>query len=272
MLYTLNFLKDFLGMAIKLMQNSSFPFRMFLLMINIFISVINLVKGDKLWRQVLVSETNFQGNPEMILETLSLNRLHCGMSCTQNCECTTWCHDEQTTSCLLTKFWVSPMHLTMTSSNKVCFTNLEKDFIVGSAVTFSPVSPYQPTRTPWNLVLGIFDGENIRTCGGSDGNIDYPWMLFDLFQAKKIREVRIMTQNYVWDPDLANAAEVKIGKLPPNSDGDFSGFKYFGALPNPVQPSTTYVLKPERPIQGRYLSIQKPEASSKWVICYVMAL
>ena len=248
----------------------SFLFRMLLQAVSIFIHVICLGRGEKLWREVAVAELNFQGNAQMMLSTSSLNRQHCGMSCDHNPECSTWCHDGQT--CLLTKLWVSPAHMTMTSSTKICYTSLEKDYIVNSMVTFSPVGPYYPTRTPSNLVVGVYDSIGVRTCGGSDANINYPWMLFDFFEVKTIREVRIMTQPYIYDPDLPNAAQVKIGKLPPTTEGDFSDFKYFGKLPNSVQPFTTYVVKTERPIKGRYLSIQKPEALSKWVLCYVMAL
>ena len=97
-------------------------------------------------------------------------------------------------------------------------------------------------------------------------------MLFDLGEKKTICEVRIMTQIFNWDPELPNGAQVKIGNSPSAIDGDFNGFKYFGVLPNPAQPFTTYVFKRERIMKGRYLSIQKFGQQTTWVLCHVMVL
>ena len=243
---------------------------MFLQTVSIFMHIICLGRGEQLWKEVAVAELHFQGNSQMMLSTSSLNRHHCGMSCDHNPECSTWCHDGQT--CLLTKLWVSPAHMTMTSSTKTCYTSLEKDYIVNSMVTFSPIDQFYPTRTPLNLLSGVYDSVGIRTCGGCAADTNYPWVLFDFFEVKTIREVRIMTQPFDYDPDLPTAAQVKIGKSPPTTEGDFSDFKYFGELPNSVQHLTTYVVKLEGPLKGCYLSIQKPEALSKWTLCYVMAL
>ena len=233
---------------------------------SVILSAICLVKADKLWRHVIVDEIHIYGS--VTLATSFLNLWHCGASCDQNPVCTAWCHDGQT--CILTKIWVSLLHSSITSSTKTCFTRLEKDYIVGSSVTSSPNN--FATRTPSNLVKGIFDHYDSRTCADSAWNLDNPWMLFDLGSMKPIREVRIMTMNFDFPPELANAAQVKVGNLPPATAGDFSAFKYFGELPNPVQHSTTYILKREHPIKGRYLSLQKPGQSTIWVLCYVMAL
>ena len=98
--------------------------------------------------------------------------------------------------------------------------------------------------------------------------------MFDFRTVKSIREVRIITQNYDWSPDLPTAAQVKVGDAPPAiiDAGVFSTFRFFGELPDSVQHSTTYVLKRERPMKGRYLLIQKPGAVTNMVLCYVMAL
>ena len=117
--------------------------------VSIFINFICYVNGDKLWKQVIVDESKILGNSEMILTTITQNRWHCGLLCDQITDCKTWCHNHEQT-CLLTRILVSPLFSPLTSSTKTCFTNLERDYIVNSFVTFSPISSAYPSRTPYN--------------------------------------------------------------------------------------------------------------------------
>ena len=151
----------------------------------------------------------------------------------------------------MTKIWISPLHISINvGATKTCFTNLETDYISGTIVTFSPVHAGYSSATPWNFVKGIFDGDFARTCSVGKWNAFYPWILFDLGEVKPIREVRIMTQNFGNSSVLANAVQVKIGNIPPTTDGDFSTFSYFDELPNPVQHSTTYILNGSTLLKG----------------------
>lgn len=230
------------------------------------------IEGHNLWKKVIVDDLHFQNsNSPSILGTSALLPLHCGVSCDQNPDCTAWCHDGQT--CSLTNFLISPLHVaTYVGDTKTCFTNLERDFIFGSSVTYSATHPGYPTKTPSNFVRGIFDNCATSTCSSTPTTAINPWMLFDFGDVKQIREVRIMTQNYVYAADLAHGAQIKIGNSLPVTDGDFSAFRNFGELPNPVVEFTVYVVKRDRPMKGRYLSIQKQGNPTMMTLCYVMAL
>ena len=253
-------------------------FSMFLEISCLFVNIICLARANlKLWKPVTLDDLHFQdflSFPDVTFANMLLSDpWGCGAWCNQNRNCTTWCHDGQV--CNLTTIVVSPLHVaTNVGPTVTCFTTLEEDYIVGSSVTFSEIDITVPTRTYSNLVKGIFDTVDRRTCGGSYPNATNPWVLFDLGEVKPIREVRVMTQNYEFDFDLASGAHVRIGISPPAIAGDFSSFKAFGALPDPAQHSTTYVLKRDRRIKGRYLVVHKPFGSfhTAFILCQVMAL
>ena len=103
--------------------------------VNIFLYIC-FVNGNKLWKKVLVNDYYFQGNPSIILVTSSLITWQCGVSCDQNPECKTWCHDGQ--SCFLTKMLVSALHESVGAPTKTCFTNMEDDYILGVVLHFRP--------------------------------------------------------------------------------------------------------------------------------------
>ena len=193
----------------------------------IFLILLGTIEAQTLWKQVTVDDIYFQGNPYITTTAAASSvQWQCGVQCDQSSTCKAWCQDGET--CYLTPFLLSPLHVaTNTGATKTCYTRLEKDFIVGSSVTFSPILASVLSRTPLNLVKGIFNGEHITTCAGTDNYLLNPWMLFDLGEVKPIREVRIMTQTFVYAPELLVNVEVKIGNSPPATSGDFSAFRLF---------------------------------------------
>ena len=234
-----------------------------------------LTEGQNLWKKVTIDNVHafdWFGNPFMPVSISSLLGWHCAVSCDQNPSCKSWCRVEQ--SCFLTHLIISPLYVPPPTAGVTtkCFTKLESDYIVGSNVTYSSTSQNVPTMIAPNLAKGIFDGIFQRTCGATNFSTIDPWMLFDLGEKKPIREVRIMVQNYVLANDLAHDAQVKIGNSPPATDGDFSTFRHFGQLPTTVVESTTYILKRDLPMKGRYLAIQKLGPADVLVLCHVMAL
>ena len=245
---------------------------MFLQLIYIIINAYYVI-GQDVWREVVVDIVHFTDWPANQIPPMSVSSLkgsHCAASCDQNALCTAFCFYME--FCLLySHLVVSPLfNPTYYGPTFLCYTRLEKDYIVGSSVTYSSYNPTIPSRTAANLAKGVYDTIDYRTCSGTDDNTIDPWILFDLGEKKTIREIRIRTSPS--DQHPADDVQVKVGRSPPSTAGDFSTFRFFGQLPNPTEEGKLYIFKHDVPMKGRYISIQKLGSVPLLVICQVMAL
>ena len=228
--------------------------------------LLQVVKGNLLWRQVMVDEVWFQ-NPLILINTFSSSHLECNTACKYSA-CRNYCYDGQI--CNLTYLVVSPLHVaTNTGGVRMCYTSEPKDFIVGSIASQSSIHGTKVNRIASNFARGLYNYDD-ETCAGG-GYYWEPWQLFDMKETKVIHQVRVTSQSFNYNPDLPNNLQVRVGKTAPATAGDFSNYKLFGTLPSSTAANTTYVLKSERGIKGQFLSIQKPNGG-ELVICMVQAL
>ena len=229
-----------------------------------------LVNGGILWRKVLVDESWFQGNPLLLIDSFQSDSvLQCSVACEHRLVCNSYCHNGQI--CSITYLIVSPLHVaTNIGPVRTCYTSEPKDFIVGSIASQSDINAGQPNRHASNFAIGVLNFVKRETCAGG-GYFSEPWQLFDLKEAKVIREVRVRSQFDPFPGDLPNNVEVRIGKAAPATPGDFSNYRLFGTLPSSTTPNTTYILKASRQYKAQFVSIKKPN-TFQFVICGVQVL
>ncbi|KAL7632213.1 UNVERIFIED_CONTAM: hypothetical protein RMT77_017463 [Armadillidium vulgare] len=212
-------------------------------------------------------------NTGYIQEMFTLSSLIlCSAACLEHSEwCLVYCFDNNTKLCLLTNLMVSPFHKDSKERSVKCHTYLKKDLAFGSiAKSTNTSSRYIPNGTAEALTRGIYNYVHKQTCAGVLSFDNNSYILFDLKESFNIREVRITTQPFDYDPNLPKDMEIKVGKNKPIIDGDFSDFQLFATVPQDVKRLETYSFTYNPYIDGQYISFQKVNCKHSLVLCYVL--
>lgn len=219
--------------------------------------------ANNIWRRALIAPSiitnagpNFQQENYWVKLFFACPRL-----CIQKPWCTVWCFDKTSMKCLVTNLMLSPYYNDISSETIKCYTSFRKDVLFGALAWNSNVAARFASAQ--GLTKGVYNYQKY-SCGGF--NMGTPWILFYLRKERTIKEIKITTQPYGWDPDLPSNAEIRIGSTQ-ITNGDFSSYIYFGNIPSDVKAGNTYTLAIQSGIQGTYVSIKA--IKNEMVICYL---
>lgn len=178
---------------------------------------------------------------------------------------------------LATSIMASPLYKNQ-SEGMECFTNMNRDWTVGSTLTFSPTwnYPTATTRRGESLIIGF---NNWKFSMHLDMRAQGPWVLFDLGTPKPIRKVFITRSQVNFVPQNI---EVRIGNastIAPFQQevlpSEYLNFKRFGYRHGLIDLEARQTLKFQRkdPILGKYVLIMQRNLDGlptmKFIIAYV---
>lgn len=217
------------------------------------------------WRKVLVEPTRFEWHVTKITKTL--RNTFCGMACVMQSWCSLWCTDgpEQ---CHLSNLIVSASYVPKNPSNTLlCYTKMLHDIVFPKKATSSSLK--YPQRSPENLMDGFYN-YYLDDCGlvyyeEPDGG----WFQFDLGSVFTVSEVALTAE--ARDPDLYfRDIEVRVGLSPASPPGVFSSFTLLGSFVGPGVVNERVVLRPQRPLMARYISLQRRSGvGSLFQVCHM---
>lgn len=226
------------------------------------------VQGNKLvlWHHFRISSAKIT---DIIHQRDSPNVLKVAMYGSTICRdlvgCAVWCHFPSGTYIFSTMIIFSSVVETNLDDIIDCYTTRGGELASTATITGTPAFSVQPWRVKEKLVDGIYSQGDWYS-GEKDQD---QWIMLDFGKVVPISRVLIFAQ----ENQNANVAlidfEVRVGTSPVVAPGGLSDYDLFGKFPGEASPSQIIVFESPKPVQARYLSIQKFNTTFLFTIAHL---
>lgn len=209
---------------------------------------------EQLWRRVLVEPSWFDNTVRTARQLSPVTA--CGTACMRLSWCQLWC-PVPPTQCLLAALIVSGSYRpSQELTARTCYTAREAEMAFGASITSSD-NDYN--RAKEKLVDGVFRG-NVWDCAAVRAdNVTDPWFLVDLGFPRRVSKVVLKAQPNEHAEARFSGTEVKVGDV--KQAGNFTSYTLLGRVEAPLVSGQEVTLRPPSPLPGRYVSIQRTDAS-----------
>lgn len=220
-----------------------------------------------MWHRVFVSPTMLNSSTSDSLPRHSGARqaLLCSSACLRRPWCQLWCRSSQSL-CTFYSAVVMPTYQDASPDDVLtCFTRRPKDYATGAQVTGGQISD---GRNVTNLVDGIY-GLQLSSCFKTKKREHHQWFLLDLRAPRIFSHVRLRAQTNFRAAKMFSEIEVRVGDISVAAPENFTMYRFFGSFVGPGHADQEVDLVSRRPVQARFVSVQRHLGGSHFQVCHV---
>lgn len=149
-----------------------------------------------------------------------------------------------------------------------CYTRRPKDYATGAQVT-GGLQPNDTNKQNVNtLVDGIYDFR-VMSCFKTRKIEEHQWILLDLGAPRIFSHVRLRAQPNPRAAKMFSEIEVRVGETPVAAPENLTLYRSFGRFVGPGHADQEVDLVSRRPVQARFVSVQRHLGGEYFQVCHV---